>query len=277
MKREHARSMSSRPQRIARRAIHILGLRRKRISWLFLLGVNNSGTTLLETLLGRHPQISKLPQEGQYLSRALPRPNPMKLRRLWTERIEAFRKSAGDGGGLSATRLKWDWLCHYPVDGRPRFLMEKSPPNTVRAPWLQHHFKPASFLAVTRSPYAVAEGIRRREGHSIERAARHWTLANQIMLDDLDQIDDALLLSYEDLCAAPSKEMTRVTGFLKIDPYPEKFLRESLPIHNVTGHASLIKDFNESSLERLSADDIRTIEDIAGEVMRRLGYGFASG
>ncbi|MAB71964.1 MAG: hypothetical protein CMJ54_05615 [Planctomycetaceae bacterium] len=277
MKREDARSISSRPRRMARRASHTVGLRRKRISWLFLLGVNNSGTTLLKTILGRHPEVSQLPEEGQHLSRALPRPNPMKLRRIWTERIEAFRRNSEAGGGLSAARLKWDWLCHYPVDGRSRFLMEKSPPNTVRGPWLEHHFKPASFLSLTRSPYAVAEGIRRREGHSVERAARHWTIANQIMLDDLERLDDALLLNYEDLCADPSKEMTRVTRFLKIDPYPDQFLREILPIHNVTEQPSLIKDFNASSLERLSADDIRRIEDIAGEVMSRLGYEFFTG
>ena len=160
MKREHARSMSNRPQRMARRAINAIGLRRKRISWLFLLGVNNSGTTLLETILGRHPEISKLPEEGQYLSHALPRPNQMKLRRLWTERIDAFRKRPEDGGMLSASRLKWDWLCHYPVDRRTRFFMEKSPPNTMRGPWLQNHFRPTSFLALTRNPYAVTEGIR---------------------------------------------------------------------------------------------------------------------
>jgi hypothetical protein len=269
--------MSSRPRRIARRAINALGLRRKRISWLFILGVNNSGTTLLQTMLGRHPEISELPEEGQRLSPALPRPNPLKVRRLWTERLEAFRKSPEDGGGLSASRLKWDWLGHYPVDGRSRFLMEKSPPNTVRGPWLQHHFKPAYFLALTRSPYAVAEGIRRREGYSVERAARHWTIANQIMLDDLDRVDDALLLSYEDLCADPSREMTRVARFLKIDPYPDEFLRESLPIHNATGQPSLIKNFNDSSLERLSAEDIRRIGNIAGEVMSRLGYELFTG
>ena len=277
MKREHARSTSSRPRRLMRRAINVHGLRRKRVSWLFLLGVNNSGTTLLETILGRHPEISKLPEEGQRLSPALPRPNPMKLRRLWTERLKAFRKSSGDGSRMSASRLKWDWLGHYPVDGRTRFLMEKSPPNTVRGPWLQHHFRPASFLALTRNPYAVSEGIRRREGYSVERAARHWTIANRIMLDDLDRLDDRLLLSYEDLCADPARELTRVTRFLKIDSYPDELLREEYSIHNVTGQPSLIKDFNEPSVERLSSDDIRRIEDIAGEVMSRLGYEFFTG
>jgi len=269
--------MSSRPRRMARRASHMVGLRRRRIAWLFLLGVNNSGSTLLETILGRHPEISKLPEEGQYLSRALPRPNLLKVRRIWTERLEMFRKVPEEGGGLSAARLKWDWLCHHPVDDASRWLMEKSPPNTVRGPWLQRHFRPASFLALTRSPYAVAEGIRRREGFSVERGARHWTIANRIMLDDLARLNHALLLRYEDLCAGPSKELSRITSFLDIDPYPDEFLRELFPVHNVTGRSSPIHDFNGSSLERLTRDDIRTIEDIAGDVMRRLGYALETG
>ena len=277
MKIKEARAMSNRPQRIARRAFNILGLRRQRIAWLFLLGVNNSGTTLLERILGLHPEISKLPEEGHYLSRTFPSPNQLKVRRIWTERLEEFRLASADGNGLAASRLKWDWLCHYPADERTRFLMEKSPPNTVRSPWLQHHFRPASFIALTRSPFAVAEGIRRREGCSVERAARHWAVANEILLDDLDRLDDALLLSYEDLCADPPKVTSRITRFLKIDQFPYEFLCESFPIHNVTGQPSLVKDFNDSSIQMLSADDICRIEDIAGEVMTRLGYKFLTG
>ena len=90
-------------------------------------------------------------------------------------------------------------------------------------------------------------------------------------------MDRSLLLSYEDLCADPSKEMTRITRFLGTEPYADECLRETFPIHNATGQASLIKNFNESSFEKLSADDIRRIEDIAGDVMRRLGYEFATG
>jgi hypothetical protein len=262
---------------MTRRSVNIVRLRTDQLSWLFLLGVNNSGTTLLEDLLGRHDEIAKLPGEGQRLSWALARPNLMGVRRLWTERLEAFRMSPGGGDRLLVARLKWDWLGHYPAGGKSRFLMEKSPPNTVRGPWLQHHFRPASFLALTRSPYAVAEGIRRREGYSIERAARHWALANKILLDDLERIDRALLLSYEDLCTDPSKEMARVTRFLGTEPYPDEFLREPFSIHNATGQPSLIKNFNESSCERLSADDIRRIEDVAGDVMRQLEYDFLTG
>jgi len=272
-----AKAITSWPLRMKRRSVNIVRLRTDQLSWLFVLGVNNSGTTLLETLLGRHDEILKLPEEGHYLSKALPRPNPMKVRRVWTERLEAFRRSPGKGDKLLVSRLKWDWLCHYPVDDNIKYLMEKSPENSVRSLWLQHHFRPASFLALTRSPYAVAEGIRRREGYSIERAARHWALANKILLDDLERLDRALLLSYEDLCTDPSKEMARVTRFLGTEPYPDEFLREPFSIHNATGQLSLIKNFNESSYERLSADDIRRIEDVAGDVMRQLGYDFLTG
>ena len=40
--------------------------------WLFILGLNNSGTTLLHDLLKSHPAMRWLPNEGQYLTGALP-------------------------------------------------------------------------------------------------------------------------------------------------------------------------------------------------------------
>ena len=104
-------------RRMVRRGFNLARLERDNLSWLFVLGINNSGTTLLDTLLGEHEQISQLPEEGQRLSRALSRPNPMKVRRLWTERLDAFRMVPGSGHGLSASRLTWDWLAHHPADG----------------------------------------------------------------------------------------------------------------------------------------------------------------
>ena len=264
-------------RRMVRRGFNLARLERDNLSWLFVLGINNSGTTLLDTLLGEHEQISQLPEEGQRLSRALSRPNPMKVRRLWTERLDAFRMVPGSGHGLSASRLTWDWLAHHPADRRLRYLMEKSPPNTVRGTWLQHHFGPTAFLALTRSPYAVAEGIRRREGCTIERAARHWTVANTILLDDLVELDNAMLLSYEELCANPSEQMNRITRFLGTAPYADACLEQPLDIHNAEDEESPIRNFNDSSFERLSADELRKIEDIAGDLMSRLGYEFFTG
>ena len=277
MNRKQAKGVTSRTLRMKQRIINSAKLRTNRLSWLFILGVNNSGTTLLEDLLGRHAGIAKLPGEGQRLTRALFSPVRLKVRRLWTEKVESFRRFPGRGDALLTARVKWDWLGLYPVGGRTRFLMEKSPPNSVRGPWLQHHFKPASFVALTRSPFAVAEGIRRREGHSIERAARHWTVANRIMIDDLDRLDRHLLLSYEDLCADPSRQMDRVTRFLGIDSYEDEWLDGTFSIHNAKERPSSIINFNEASHEALSSDDIRRIEDIAGDVMNRLGYDSITG
>ena len=155
--------------------------------------------------------------------------------------------------------------------------MEKSPPNTVRSPWLQYHFKPASFIAVIRSPFAVVEGIRRREGYSVERAALHWAVANEILLDDLDRLDKALLVRYEDLCSDPLKVTNQITDFLHIGQYPSKLLYGSFPVHNSMRLPCPIKNFNQPSIEMLSSDDICRIEDIAGGVMDRLGYSCLNG
>ena len=43
--------------------------------WLFILGVNNSGTTILSKILETHPEIRTLPKEGQHLTTAFPKPN----------------------------------------------------------------------------------------------------------------------------------------------------------------------------------------------------------
>ena len=59
--------------------------------WLFILGCNNSGTTLLAELLGRHSLIRSLPKEGQRLTRAIPNSAHFGIGRVFTERLELFR------------------------------------------------------------------------------------------------------------------------------------------------------------------------------------------
>lgn len=274
MNRRQARQVYNWPLRMKQRTENFIRLQERQLTWLFIIGVNNSGTTLLQELLARHDAVATLPGEGQRLSRALPRPGPMNLSRIWSEKLESFRKSSNTDDSLSACRLKWDWLCYYSVDNKCRYLMEKSPPNIVRMPWLQHHFRPASFIVITRSPYAVAEGIHRRAGYSIERAARHWAIANKILIEDCGKIERILFLTYENLCLNPQKEIDRITHFLDLDLFNQEILSEKFCIHNSTGQPSAIENFNDFSLKNLAREDIRMIEKIAGDVMSRLNCEF---
>ena len=64
--------------------------------WLFVLGVNNSGSTILTKVLESHPQIRALPQEGQLLTDAFPRPDHLDVVRNWSTRLDLFRWTEED-------------------------------------------------------------------------------------------------------------------------------------------------------------------------------------
>jgi hypothetical protein len=143
----------------------------------------------------------------------------------------------------------------------------------VRARWLQANFRPARFIGIVRHPYAVCEGIRRREGLSIEEAALHWVRGNEIMLDDAGHLEHFLLVTYEEFATRPETELDRIEEFLGLEePLDRSVLEQPLPFHNVDGRVQRLTNLNAKSLERLAPGEIEMIDRIAGPLMERLGY-----
>jgi Sulfotransferase family len=238
--------------------------------WLFLLGLNNSGTSILLRVLASHPRMRSLPNEGQLLSRALPQAPRYGVGRNWTKRPDVFRWTE-ESDPAPAVRARFDWA--YFFEPGPGILLEKSPPDTIRARWLQENFRPSRFVALTRHPYAVCEGIRRRTGLSLEEAARHWARANEILLEDIEHLERCLMLTYERLTERPEEELERVRVFLELEePFDPEVVAEPIPMHNITGKAQSIQNLNARSLERLSGEDLAAIDRIAGPLIDRLGY-----
>lgn len=258
----HALSASEREAWRARAAEH---------RWVFVIGCNNSGTTLLYEMLGCHPEVTLLPHEGQYLTRLLPLPSEAGAPRVWTERLDAFRLTEDDTR-VDAARLAFDWLrqAETPVE---RIIVEKSPPDAIRARWLQHAFPDSYFIGIVRSGYAVVEGIRRRQGYPVERCARHWELANRLMLDDAKQLRRVLLVRYEDLFDGLPVMAKAIGAFLGIDAAPLERVRElELSVHNMDDATTRLTDYNRRSLENLSPADIAAVDAVAGPMLDRLGY-----
>ena len=238
--------------------------------WLFLVGLNNSGTSILSRILASHPRVRALPNEGQLLSPAFPSAPRLGVGRLWTKRLDVFRWTEESDPG-SALRARFDWAYHFAPG--PGILLEKSPPDAIRARWLQANFRPSRFVALTRHPYAVCEGIRRRTGALIREAAEHWKRGNEILLDDVEQLDRSLLLTYEGLTERTAEELERVRAFLGLEePFDERVLAAPIPMHNISGKPQRIQNLNSRSLERLSPADLDTIHEVAGPLMERLGY-----
>jgi hypothetical protein len=238
--------------------------------WLFLLGCNNSGTTLLVRILESHPLIRTLPTEGQHCTKALPNSTRLGVGRVFSQRLDVLRWTE-ESDPIPAKRVRYDWAALY--DQRPGILLEKSPPNTVRSRWLQRHFQPCRFLAIVRNPYAVCEGIRRRRAHSIEEAALHWRRVHEILQEDMPYLERCLWLRYEDLCERVEEHCERLEGFLELEvPFDRGGLRGSFKVHNMDGIPQSIHNFNDKSLQRLSSKEIELITHITGVQMKRFGY-----
>jgi hypothetical protein len=238
-------------------------------TWVFMLGVNNSGTTLFLNLMEAHPSVGSLEEEGQYCTQALRTPESLGIPRMWTHDMKEFRWIENEYPGR-ALRAFYDWTSEFPSD--VSILFEKSPTNTIRSRWLQSHFEPASFIATCRHPYAVCEGMRRRAGYSIEECARHWTDANRILISDIPSLNHVFWYKYEEFCADPENVLRNVKSFLELNrPFPKDVI-ETTGSHSIDGQTKGIQNMNGRSIKRLSESDIRIIDDIAGPVMERIGY-----
>lgn len=238
--------------------------------WLFILGCNNSGTTLLVEILQSHPLVRSLPKEGQRITVAIPNSAPLGIGRVFTQRMDLFRQVESDAGEC-VPRLRYDWA--YFSDPRPGIRLEKSPPNTLRSRWLQRYFPPARFIVLVRNPYAVCEGIARRRGHSIAEAATHWRLVHEVLDEDMPHLQRCTIVRYEDFCARTLDTLAGVQAFLGVDePFDASLASREFNAHNMSGKPQQLQDFNARSLKRLSADDIRTITSIVGDRMVKWGY-----
>ena len=238
--------------------------------WLFLIGCNNSGTTLLVEILQSHPIIRQLPKEGQRLTTAIPNSAPLGIGRVFTQRFDLFRQTeAGDGACLP--RLRYDWA--YFSDPRPGIRLEKSPPNTLRSRWLQRHFAPARFLVLVRNPYAVCEGIARRRGHSIEEAAVHWRTVHEVLQEDMTHLNHHITVRYEDFCEQPLETLETIRGFLGVEePFDSSLVTREFNAHNMDGSPQRLQNFNHRSISRLSEADRATITRVIGDRMIPWGY-----
>ncbi|WP_405223860.1 sulfotransferase family protein [Lentisalinibacter sediminis] len=246
---------------------------RPSLCWLFLVGCYNSGTTLLAQMLARHPDIASFPTEGHFITNQFVKDFDVGLPRMWSRGEHLFRLTEQDEGP-DAQRIKKEWGMR--LDRRKPVFLEKSPPNTARTRWLQSYFAPARFVAIVRNGYAVAEGIRRKaDPHHlpaswpIEDCARQWVRSNEMLQKDSSYLDHLLWVSYESLAESPKDVLNNIARFAGLEDFPTFNTDDALVVHE---RKQPIADLNNESIERLSAQDIATINRIAGPTLEKFGY-----
>lgn len=247
--------------------------------WIFIVGCYNSGTSLLARILAKHPLVGGMPDEGVYYTDSLSYPEQFGWPRMWVECLDQVRLDPDDATPERILRIKKQWSLAYPK-GKPN-LLEKSVVNAVRMPFLQAHFQPAFFISLVRNGYAVAEGIQRRtnpagwknprysEQYPIELCARQWRASDEVIGRDGENLERFIQISYEDLTSEPVGVMRKVTDFLGLPALDSSVLEQAWFIRD---KRKTIQNMNAGSFERLSDEDVRAIERVAGDGLAKYGY-----
>ena len=238
--------------------------------WCFIVGCNNSGTSLTQQILSRSNAASSFELEGQRYTRALARAVKRGHERVWTEYLDELRLTEQDALD-PFPRLLHDWHLGLGKPLKP-LILEKTTANIVRMRWLQHAFGNAQFIVLVRDGYAVTEGIYRKGEQDIARAARHWNRVYEIALEDAAYLDRLLFLKYEDLVSQQEQTAKQLAEFTGL-PFDEIYAGFGAKYNLANPDARTgIKDFNASSKARLSAEDVQIIQQEAGSMLEHFGY-----
>jgi hypothetical protein len=241
-------------------------------TWIFIVACNNSGTSLLQSILQNTNQISTMEHEGQRYTKMLGRATKKGYERVWSEYLDELRLTDKDSLE-DLPRLIHDWMREL-SNPLKNMIVEKTTANSVRMLWLQAAFPNSRFIGLVRNGYAVIEGIRRKGEKSVERGARHWNIVNKIMLEDSKKLNHYFPLKYENLVDKSEDTIKELADFIGIDNYRLlEAMKHSYGFSTILGDGQQkVNNLNQESIARLSDEDKNKISNIAAEMLEYYDY-----
>ena len=202
--------------------------------YLFIGGLQRSGTTLVGRLISGHPDASGIvgtqtnEDEGQFVQDVYMDDHRMG-ERPWRRRGKVvrwgFHREAHLIESDAATkvrgreRLDAAWAPYWEKP-QARLYVEKSPSNVTRTRFLQELYPDAYFLIVMRHP--IAQGLAARKWGGAERRVglrfsdfvEHWLHVMDTFELDRPHLRNVEIVRYEDLVAAPREALRRIQAYL---------------------------------------------------------------
>jgi hypothetical protein len=236
---------------------------------LFILALNNGGTTLLHQLLATSPWVAALPTEGQFLP-SWRGPNPIRLgvKHIYTAKEAVF----ADPANYDWPAIKKDWYAKWDQHNpRARVRLQKSPTDLARVAMLQREFPGARFIVMARNPYAVVDGILRgNPAATIEQAAAHVLRCLVLCREAAENVTGSLAITYEKLTDDTAATASKIVAWL-----PELERLDGRRGFFVKGRTAPISNMNRQQIANLSAaqrETARAIFAAGADVLRYWGY-----
>ena len=129
--------------------------------YLFILCPPYSGSTLLNELISTSNNVSSNNNQGTREGQKLP-----SVKKIMFDHDDRWNI----GLKYDWEFIKKEWLKHWDIS-KP-ILLEKSPPNLIRAFDIQSCFQPCYFICMIRNPYAFCEGFIRYENQWNQKRAK---------------------------------------------------------------------------------------------------------
>ncbi len=225
--------------------------------FVFVLAPPYSGSTVLFRLLDTSPHVSALPGEGQFIAEVTD-----EMRAAPWDKAEAF----------NWRRIRGIWETYW--DSSKPLLLEKSPPNMIRAAAIEEAFDPAWFIVMMREPYAHIEGLARRahvppmglsksasRAERIKRATELWLDFAATQRETIAARKHVTWFTYEALTQEPARIASQLQTFL-----PELGnldIEARFGVHAVSGtQARELSDMNAPKRALLRAADFEIISDL---------------
>jgi hypothetical protein len=259
----------------------------------FIVGRERSGTTLLQTLLNAHPEIT-VPIESRFIKYLYKR---YRKQTDWNETtIKRFVKDLK----TEPYQILWDLDQQQLIDQlmaveQPSFanfckvilqqkqtkkatlVGDKNPQYALFGPQLISVFPDAKFVWVIRDPRAQVHSMLKvnMEKKMVSSLAYRWKYFNRKMETFRQQHPKQVLqVRYEDLVADPKEQLLTICSFLNIE-YTDSMLENRLqsiaenPFYSHTDHESVKQEISSKKEEEwrtfLTEKQIRVIEYLDGK------------
>ena len=217
--------------------------------FLFILSPPYCGSTLLSEIICSSRNVSVNNFYGNREGQALPTVKPILM--LRKKRWEPEFKP-------NWLKVKGEWEKYW--DLTKPVLLEKSPPNILRAKEISNVFTPNHFIIFYRNPYAHCESLMRRNNLKAIEAAEFALQCLRFQKINIDQLKNKTLVSYEELTENTDKVINKLEEEIK--GVSGLNISNKFKAHNHYSNKGIISNINDRKIANVSSKDLNYINSI---------------